>query len=408
MGLDSPHRAVVLSLAAVAVATFAATARAADPTASECIAANDSAVKSRDAGKLLDSRDAFVTCASPKCPASVRAECEKSLEQVNQALPTVVFEPKDVAGNDVLSPVKVSMDGKTVSDKLDGRAIPVDPGTHEFTFETSGQAPVKKTLMIHEAEKDRHEVIAFGGAGGGAPAATPPPAQASAPAPSQLAPEATSTASSAPSEGPTPSGLEVGLASGYMLPLGSADGVSGDGMTNFVNGAVPIRIHAGWRFLRPNIFVGAYFAYGFSSVPTGSGTEGAVIGCGSGTIGCSAHVLLYGIEGEFHVLPEGIFDPWVGLGFGFENTTIDASGPSASASVSATGFDFVTFTVGGDYKPMGNLGIGPFVGMTLGQFGNLSTSISNGNSSSASITNTALHEWLTIGVRGVYDINLGH
>lgn len=409
MGQGSRHLAVFVSLSAIALVTSAAAvARGADPAAAQCIAANDSAVKLRGQGKLLDARDALLSCAAPKCPATVREECEKSLDEVNQALPTVVFEPKDAAGNDVLNPVKVSMDGRPLQDKLDGRAISVDPGTHDFTFETAGQAPVKKTLMIHEAEKDRHEVIAFGGASGTpAPATTPAPAAESTPAASP-APASSESSSPEPSSGPTPSGLEVGLASGYMIPLGSVDGTAGDGMGNYINGAVPIRIHAGWRFLKPNIFVGAYFAYGFSSVPNGSGTIGSTIGCTASGVSCSANVVLYGVEGEFHVMPDSVFDPWVGLGFGFEQANVNGSGPGGSVSASASGWDYATFMLGGDYQLLGNLGIGPFLAFTLGQYGNASASTSTGTSTSQSITNTALHEWFTLGVRGVYDINLGH
>jgi hypothetical protein len=404
-------RAVVISLSAVAVVTSAAVARGADATAAQCIAANDSATKLRGQGKLLDARDALLSCAAPKCPASVREECEKSLDEVNQALPTVVFEPKDASGNDVLTPVKVSMDGKPLQDKLDGRGLSVDPGTHEFTFETAGQAPVKKTLLIHEAEKDRHEVVAFGGASApaSAPATTPAPAagptSASAPA---AAPASSESTSSQPSSGPTPSGIEIGVSSGYMIPLGSVDGTAGDSLSNFVNGAIPLRFHLGWRFLSPNIFVGGYVSYGFSSVPNGTGTIGNTIGCTQSGVSCSANVVMYGIEGELHVLPDTVFDPWVGLGFGYEQGNVSGSGPGGSVSASASGWDYVTFSAGGDYQFLGNLGAGPFLAFTLGQYGNESASSSTGTSTSQSISNTALHEWFTIGVRGVYDINLPH
>jgi hypothetical protein len=61
--------------------------------------------------------------------------------------------------------------------------------------------------------------------------------------------------------------------------------------------------------------------------------------------------------------------------------------------------------VGGDYKVMPNLGIGPFVMFSLGQYGSCSFSGAL-SSQSCSIQQTAMHEWLTFGLRGVYDINL--
>jgi hypothetical protein len=53
--------------------------------------------------------------------------------------------------------------------------------------------------------------------------------------------------------------------------------------------------------------------------------------------------------------------------------------------------------LGADYKAMPKLGIGPFVMFGLGQFTNCG--------SNCTIQDTALHGWLTFGIRGEYDIN---
>jgi hypothetical protein len=411
-------RAVAATIAFLALLTPAPSARAADPTPAECISAVDTGVKLRGQGKLLDARDTLVTCTSPKCPATVRSECEKDVEEVNRALPSVVFAPKDASGSDVLTPVKVSMDGKPLADHLDGRAIAVDPGTHEFTFETSGAPPVKKSLMIHEGEKDRRETVSFAAASAAPPAAaTPAPAPTTpAPAPAgdtSSSPDRFSSQSSSPrnaeegeDEGPTASGIEIAIASGYMIPLGSADGASTDSMSNFMNGAVPLRVEAGWRFLSPSIFVGAYFAYAFASLASASGSLPDIAGCNNTGISCSGNVLEVGGEVHAHFLPEGTFDPWVGAGFGYEQATLNASGPGGSASLQVSGLDFLTLMLGGDFKAMGNLGIGPWVGLTLGQYNNISVNTPAQNNSQ-SITQTAMHEWVTLGLRGVYDINVG-
>ena len=191
-----------------------------------------------------------------------------------------------------------------------------------------------------------------------------------------------------------------------MIPLGSLDSAAGDDLSNLVSGAVPLRADAGWRFLNPSIFVGAYLSYAFAGVASGTGTAGDLIGCGANGISCSANVLQYGIEGHFHFLPDATFDPWVGAGFGWESVTLNASGPGGSASASWSGLDFITLMLGGDFKALGNLGIGPWVGLTLGQYGNTSLTTPTQNSSQ-SIAQTSMHEWVTLGVRGVYDINVG-
>jgi hypothetical protein len=52
------------------------------------------------------------------------------------------------------------------------------------------------------------------------------------------------------------------------------------------------------------------------------------------------------------------------------------------------------------------LGVGPFVMFSLGQYVNCSYGGALSLSGNCTIQQTAMHEWLTLGVRGAYDINL--
>jgi hypothetical protein len=104
----------------------------------------------------------------------VRDDCSQRLDELERAQPTVIFSVSDAAGNDVIV-VKVSVDGKVLAEKLDGAALQVDPGAHEFTFEVAGQPPVKKTILIREQEKGRTERIALGAAQ--SPGSTPAPGE---------------------------------------------------------------------------------------------------------------------------------------------------------------------------------------------------------------------------------------
>jgi hypothetical protein len=90
----------------------------------------------------------------------VRDDCIKGATQIDAALPTVVFEAVDAAGND-LSAVHVTMDGERLADRLTGTALEVDPGEHVFVFEAGGQN-VEKRLIIHQGEKNRRERVLLG------------------------------------------------------------------------------------------------------------------------------------------------------------------------------------------------------------------------------------------------------
>jgi hypothetical protein len=147
---------------------------AADPTIGECLTANDKSIALRNEHKLLAARKELLVCAASTCPAEVRKECMRRVDIVNASIPTVMLEAKDGAGND-LSAVKVTVDGDVLAEKLDGSAIPLDPGAHTFTFEVAGQPPLTKQLVIREGQKDRREALQFGAppAQGPASAAAP-------------------------------------------------------------------------------------------------------------------------------------------------------------------------------------------------------------------------------------------
>jgi hypothetical protein len=167
------HRHV--SLAALAAPLLCAPwpARAADPSLSECISASENAIKLRSEGKLRESRAQSLLCVSDACPGELRDECKKRIVDLNAAIPTVVFEVKDGAGQE-LSAVKVTMDGQVVADRLGGMALTLDPGTHQFTFEATGEPPLSETIILHEGDKDRRERVTFGGSALAASAAAPP------------------------------------------------------------------------------------------------------------------------------------------------------------------------------------------------------------------------------------------
>jgi hypothetical protein len=115
----------------------------------------------RDAHKLVEARNQFILCAKKECPGVVRKDCTAWLEQVQASLPTVVPIATDDAGNS-LPNVKVSMDGKLLVDKIDGRAIEVNPGTYTFTFEAPDGTKTEKQVVVAEGEKDKRVTATIG------------------------------------------------------------------------------------------------------------------------------------------------------------------------------------------------------------------------------------------------------
>jgi hypothetical protein len=139
-------------------ASMATVAHAQDTDA--CIGANEKAVALRRADKLIEEQAALSTCAASSCPNTVRTSCLQRLGLVGQAIPSIVFVAKDASGHD-LAAVKLTIDGAPYADRLDGSAIELDPGEHEFRFEVAGQAPVVVRFVTHQGEQNRRETIVF-------------------------------------------------------------------------------------------------------------------------------------------------------------------------------------------------------------------------------------------------------
>ena len=201
---------------------------AADPTTADCLSASESSLSLRNQHKLREARAALLICAAPSCPADVRSECSRRVGEVNAAIPTIVFEAKDAAGND-LSAVRMSMDGQPLAERLEGAALSIDPGVHAFTFETAGQPTLQKQLVVREGEKDRRETVTFGTTG----AATRPADAAVVPGPAGSVPPATGpsvvTATAASNGGASSGGWssqeKIGVGLGAAGAVGLVTGV---------------------------------------------------------------------------------------------------------------------------------------------------------------------------------------
>ncbi len=161
--LTQPLRgALRAGLAMAVLGGFAFTARPAlasdPPSISDCLMAAEASLKLRAEHKLRLTRTQLAVCSSPSCPAEVRQECMHRIDEVNAASPSIVLAVKDRAGHD-LSAVRVSVDGQLATEHIDGSAMPIDPGPHEFTFEAPGAPTLTDTVILHEGEKERRETV---------------------------------------------------------------------------------------------------------------------------------------------------------------------------------------------------------------------------------------------------------
>jgi len=152
-----------------------------------CLSASQQAQNLRDAHKLVEAREQLRACARKECPVVVQKDCVTWLGEVEKSLPTVVVTAKDADGSD-LADVRVTVDGNGFLEKLDGSAVPIDPGMHAFHFARSDGATVDRQVLVREGQTDQGIAVVLkrppapvASAPAPAPAVVSEPAQKSAP-----------------------------------------------------------------------------------------------------------------------------------------------------------------------------------------------------------------------------------
>jgi len=206
------------SLSLLAVATFVVSPQnALADDKKTCVDAYVAAQSRRTEHRLLAARTQLRICARQECASLMQGQmnrdCTQWLTDVEASIPTVVFSAKDAAGND-LQDVTVSADGAVVARKLDGHAMEIEPGSHNFTFVDAGGHADTQTVVVLEGTKNQVVHATFGQPAAPEPAPAPAPTPTpTTPAPPQPAPQSTA-ASPPPAPEPTPE-ANPEAASGY-------------------------------------------------------------------------------------------------------------------------------------------------------------------------------------------------
>lgn len=123
----------------------------ADPTAKQCLDAYTGGQRARKNGAFIEARRLFEFCNSNACPSALHGDCQQWLNQVEQAMPTSVFQVISPEGRE-LDNVRLRLsDGETVW--LTGQALEFEPGEHQLTFTCDGYRTETRTLTFREGEK---------------------------------------------------------------------------------------------------------------------------------------------------------------------------------------------------------------------------------------------------------------
>jgi len=162
---------VARAAAILAVLACARPSRADDTQA--CLGSYEQVQRARQDKKLRAAKAQAIACARETCPAAIANECGQWLTEIERGIPTVVVEASTADWRDLVA-VRVFVDGEPVAERLDGSALPIDPGGHRFRFETAGAPPIEQQVLVREGEKNRKIAVQFAGGAPGSGAAPVP------------------------------------------------------------------------------------------------------------------------------------------------------------------------------------------------------------------------------------------
>jgi hypothetical protein len=181
--------------------------------------------------RFVEAREWLRMCTSSACPPVVQTDCASWLAMVEKSLPTVVVLASDGAGESLVD-VKVTVDGLLFTAKLDGQALPINPGSHTFHFEGPGGTTADQVVVVPEGEQN-HRVAAVMKKPEAAPEPIVTPAPPAPTPPAPTAPPSTppvtpaeqlnTSESSAPPAAPPPTG-HSGRGTGLQRTLAVAAG----------------------------------------------------------------------------------------------------------------------------------------------------------------------------------------
>jgi hypothetical protein len=181
-------------------------------------------------------------------------------------------------------------------------------------------------------------------------------------------------------DGPGP--LEVGVATGFTRGHGPAAGGMMPELQDLAGNGGAVRVDIGWR-IDPRWMIGTY-------AETGRLAKGD-----RGTDGMTS--VAAGVQGQLHLAPAGVLDPWVGLGAGWRGLWLD----HAMGTHVLQGIDLARVQVGVDYRVSERLAIAPTIGIA---FTKLLAEKRPGASGYADVEDRDVGHFLFAGVSGRFDV----
>ncbi len=128
------------------------------PPKKQCIAAAESGQQLRSGGHLIEARKALAACTASICPAVVRRDCGRWIEEIDAAQPSITVKLEEAAGDEAADG-RVLVDSEPLLRAAGGRSTPLDPGAHKLVWVRETGGNVEREVVIREGERNRLIVL---------------------------------------------------------------------------------------------------------------------------------------------------------------------------------------------------------------------------------------------------------
>jgi hypothetical protein len=188
---------------------------------------------------------------------------------------------------------------------------------------------------------------------------------------------------------------------GVMVPFGAATSAPGDNLRDRYSTQMALLVDLGAK-LGPSFYLGAYLGLSLGSEGADTRVEKACDDDGNGNrVGCSSSTLRAGLALRYSFAPAARANPWIGYGFGWTQAeqSIDDELNNRRESTSVSGLELARLALGVDFRLSHAFGLGPELVGAFGRYSSTTTEVDGVQSSSHDIKDTAIHTWLTLGLR---------
>ena len=196
--------------------------------------------------------------------------------------------------------------------------------------------------------------------------------------------------------------VSLGLRVGYGIPGG--DLAKDDPLKDNLSSQIPLQLDVLYR-VKPQVAVGGYLGYGFAQV---SSTLKDAIGAPPDA-SYSASTFRLGLQGTYS-FPQESFVPWLGLGSGLETANFEVKSGGIKVTGTTRGWEYLNLQGGADLKVSKTFGLGLYASFAVGAFHYQGMEISgagpgiDGSAGGGLGSDSATHNWFTIGLRGLFDL----